>query len=185
MTFEFKIQIRNITKPPVWRRLQVPAQFTFEEFHKVIQIVFEWDNYHLYNFTPQGWGSAPYIAVPSKHDDEAPDLDARKTVLSKLFRIKGQKFTYIYDFGDDWNHQITLEEILPAKTKKAVCINGNGAAAVEDCGGPWGYERLKEVLKNPKDEEYQEMLDWLGLESGDEWNTKEFNIEMINQFLKV
>jgi len=183
MTLNFKIQIKNITKPPVWRRLRVPDHFTFEDFHNIIQIAFEWENCHLYNFSPEGWASNPRIAVPSEYDETAPDLDSNEAILSDIFKIKGQKFTYIYDFGDDWNHQIILEEILPEKSKKALCIEGKGSAAIEDCGGPWGYERLKEVLKNPKDDEYPDMLDWLGLESGDEWDPKEFDLKLINDAL--
>ena len=36
LTYQFKIKLRGISKPPVWRRVLVPANFTFSGFHAVI-----------------------------------------------------------------------------------------------------------------------------------------------------
>ena len=109
---------------------------------------------------------------------------ASKTKLSAIFINETQKFTYIYDFGDDWEHKILLEKILPEKVLKASCMSGSGACPPEDCGGPWGYERLKEILKDPDHLEFAQMTDWMGIEDrADKFDPNEFNLEYANNNL--
>ena len=194
MTFQFKIQLQGITKPPVWRRVVVPADTTFAMFHLVIQAAMGWFDAHLYSFSPSGYGSIPWI-------EEEPDEDAavdfgirnKKSTpasglkLSDIFKKKGQTFTYIYDFGDDWTHKITLEEM----DKKNISpipklIAGKGTCPPEDCGGPMGYERLKEVLADKNHPEYQDIKEWLydfdeeDLFDEDEmiWDANDFDLEI-------
>ena len=184
MAFQFKIQIKNIQKPPVWRQILVPENFTFDEFHVVIQDAFGWYNYHLYQFSPTGYGSTPIIALASEDDWEAPDMDAEKTKLKDIFKTENQKYTYIYDFGDDWIHSIILEKILDDKIKHAKCLAGKGFCPPEDCGGPGGYERIKDVLANPDHEEYKDTREWLGLEDDNEvFDPNEFDLESTNEIL--
>jgi len=183
MSLQFKIQLKNVTKPPVWRQLLVPETFTFHQLHEVIQMSFGWENYHLYQFSPQGYGSYPIIAIPSKDDWKKPDMNATKTKLNKVFTAEKQKFTYIYDFGDDWVHQIVLEKILPDEIKSPVCLGGKGCCPPEDCGGVWGYENLKVILADPKHEEHQEMKEWLGLED-EEWDDDYFDVAEVNEMLQ-
>jgi hypothetical protein len=184
MALQFRIQLKNVQKPPVWRKVIVPKHFTFEQFHLVIQEAFGWGNYHLYQFSPTGYGSYPVIAKPSEDDWEKPDKNAAIAKLSSVFKTENQKYTYIYDFGDDWIHSIILEKILPDKALKASCLAGKGACPPEDCGGPWGYERLKEILKDPKHEEYKEMKEWIGIEDiHDRFHPEAFDIEYINELL--
>src|SRR5690606_26873270 len=112
--------IQHISKPPVWRRVLVPDNFTFQKFHKVIQAAFDWQDYHLYQFSPTGYGSFPQIGIPDVEgwgDEEI--INSKRIKLSEIFTTKGQKFTYIYDFGDDWVHKIILEEIKEGTAKKA------------------------------------------------------------------
>lgn len=184
MVFQFKIQIANISKPPVWRRILVPDTFTFHDFHNVIQIVFGWEDCHLYMFNPSGYGSTPCIALPSEDDWEKPDLNASKTTLKKVFNAKTQTYNYIYDFGDDWIHKITLEEILPQMIKLPICLGGKGTCPPEDCGGPWGYENLKAIMGDHSNAEYKEMKEWLGMEDGDEWEADQFDLGETNLVLK-
>jgi len=67
MLLQLKIQIKGISKPPVWRRLLVPDHFRFHRFHQIIQAAFGWEDYHLYQFSPKGYGSSPLIGL---EDDE-------------------------------------------------------------------------------------------------------------------
>lgn len=181
MTFQFKIQLKNISDPPVWRRLVVPGQFTFLRLHMTIQAAFGWENYHLFQFSPKGYASFPIIALPLEDDDihfrSEPKQDASKIKLSEIFTHPKQTFTYIYDFGDDWKHLITLEKISDTKLLRAECLAGQGACPPEDCGGPWGYANLIEVLSNPKHPEHRETKEWLGLGPKDKWNEEEFDLE--------
>ena len=146
LTYQFKIKLRGITKPPVWRRVLVPAHFTFAGFHAVIQEAFGWWNVHLYCFGDKPYSQSLYIAEENKEDWYRPDYDARKFTLGELFGDGDiiKKFCYVYDFGDDWIHDITLEKVFEEYSDHATCITGKGACPEEDCGGPWGYEDMKE-----------------------------------------
>lgn len=179
-TFQFKIQIKGITKPPVWRQITVPENFSFYNFHQTIQIAFGWWNAHLFKFSPDGYRSEPCIQE-IYHDEMdfgyREIVDATKAKLSKYFKSEKQKFTYIYDFGDSWEHVIVLEKILPEKTKSPTLIAGKGQCPPEDCGGVWGYEELKEIMKDPQHPEYSEYIEWLGLDEGEKWDPSEFDIE--------
>jgi hypothetical protein len=186
-TFQFKIQISGITKPPVWRRLTVPASYSFYDFHIAIQVAFGWYNSHLFEFSPKGFGSEP--SIQQIFDDQmdfrdVEPIDADKIKLSKIFKKEKQKFTYIYDFGDSWEHSITLEKIFPGKTKLPVLLAGKGRCPQEDCGGIWGYAEIKEALKDPDHPEYEEYAEWLGMEEGETWDATAFNIETHQETMK-
>ena len=147
LTYQFKIKLRGITKPPVWRRVLVPANFTFSGFHAVIQEAFGWWNVHLYCFSDRPYCRMLNIAEVREDDwGYAPDFDARKFTVGEFFGDGGivNKLCYVYDFGDDWTHDITLEKVLDEYSDHATCITGKGACPEEDCGGPWGYEEMKE-----------------------------------------
>lgn len=184
MAFQFKIQLNDITDPPVWRRLVVPEQFTFLRFHGVIQVAFGWGDYHLFQFSPKGWGSEPVIAVPNEEVDEMPDFDCKKIKLKDIFEKPKQKFTYIYDFGDDWEHSIILEKIIEEKITRAACIDGEGACPPEDCGGAGGYFYLKAKLSDPKHPEHKDMKEWLGLSKNQKWDPSLFDLESVKDAVK-
>lgn len=146
LTYLFKIKLRGITNPPVWRRVLVPANFTFSGFHAVIQEAFGWWNEHLYCFGDKPYSQSLYIAEENKEDWYRPDYDARKFTLGELFGDGGivKKLCYVYDFGDDWIHDITLEKVFDEYSDHATCIKGKGACPEEDSGGVWEYEDMKE-----------------------------------------
>ena len=146
VTYQFKVKLRGATKPPVWRRVLVPADFTFSGLHAVIQEAFGWWNEHLYCF-----GNTPYrrqltIAEPNEDDWDEPDYNAREFTIGEFFGegTGAQKLCYVYDFGDDWIHDITLEQVIDRESSHASCTAGKGACPEEDCGGVWGYEEMKE-----------------------------------------
>lgn len=177
MTLHLKIQIKGITKPPVWRKLAVPSTISFDVLHQAIQRSFGWSGYHLYQFSPSGWGSHPVLEAPNEYSEGEYDLDATKTPLSKLLTKEGQKFSYIYDFGDDWDHSIVVEKITNEKHKQVVVIGGKGTCPPEDCGGRWGYENLKQILANKNHPEYEEMAEWLELDDDEVWDADAFDKE--------
>lgn len=182
MVLQLKIQIQGISKPPVWRKVLVPTQFSFDKLHQVIQAAFGWYDYHLYSFSPTGYGSSPEIGLPDDEgwsDEEI--LNSKKVKLAEIFKVKGQRFTYIYDFGDNWVHKITIEDVLDQKATKAQLISGKGACPPEDCGGVWGYQNLVEVMGNPNHPEYGEMREWLGFDDDETWDVHEFNLEIAQE----
>jgi hypothetical protein len=174
--YEIKVQLRGVTKPPVWRRLRIPADLSLGRLHEVIQGAMGWDNSHLHVFSD---GRSQY-GLP---DGDLDFQDEWTISLSQLLGSVGDKVSYTYDFGDNWEHDITLEKILPAGAGATgvVCTAGSGACPPEDCGGVWGYEDLKATLADPGAERHDEMLEWLGLDSGDDFNPKEFSAENVNR----
>ena len=180
-TFHFKIQLQEVTNPVVWRKIAVPEDISMLKFHEVIQAAFGWKNSHLFEFVPAEPG-ARAIGIPSEYD---PDVqNAPRVLLKSIFNEKGQKCTYVYDFGDHWVHSVVLEHITPEKNKKADCLAGKGACPPEDCGGVSGFKDLKKILANPKNPEHQEMKEWMGLDAGDTWNANEFDLEETSEAVR-
>ncbi|MDR1895792.1 MAG: plasmid pRiA4b ORF-3 family protein [Prevotellaceae bacterium] len=176
---QFKIQIKGLKNPTVWRRILVPETLTFDEFHRIIQRVFGWENAHLYQFSELGYKSREVISVPNYL--MGGEIDSTKVKLNKIFKTKGQKYVYIYDFGDDWIHDIKLEKITDETGLKPSCIDGEGACPPEDCGGVWGYEDLKQLFaENPESDEADEMREWLGFEDGETWDAGYFDVSGAN-----
>ncbi|MFT4222314.1 plasmid pRiA4b ORF-3 family protein [Dysgonomonas sp.] len=189
MLFQFKVQIKGITKPPVWRKVSIPDNFTFLDFHYIIQIAFGWENTHLFEFRDQEYQSNIRIGIP--YDDffdpdfAAQTKDASHIGLSAVFNEAGQKLLYVYDFGDSWVHEITLESVTDGKQKAAVCLSGKGACPPEDCGGVWGYEDIKHIFETaPGSKQANDCRKWLGLKKKDIWDAKFFNIDDVNTILK-
>lgn len=148
------------TKPPVWRRLLVPASISLDKLHEVIQAAFGWWNYHLYEFEV---GKTRYALADPDWDFGPPPRSVHRTRLHNIVDVGGT-IKYTYDFGDDWVHKITVEKSLPRAADVAVpaCIDGRRAAPPEDCGGVWGYEELLAILADPSHPEYEERAMWAG-----------------------
>jgi len=181
MAFHFKIQLKEVAKPPVWRKIVVPDTISMLKFHMVIQAAFGWTNSHLFEFVPIG-RDAHTIGIP---DEAVPEVrNASRILLKSVFQEKGQKCTYVYDFGDYWVHSVILELITEEKIKQADCLAGKGACPPEDCGGVAGYENLKKILTDPKNPEHQEMKEWLGLHMNDTWDANEFDLEETSETIR-
>jgi hypothetical protein len=176
--YQVKITLRGVSKPPVWRRVAVPADITLDLLHDLILRVMGWEGGHLHMFSTGGAEYGP----PDTGLGHGNDAAVR---LLELLSGPGGKLRYTYDFGDDWEHDVVLEEILPASpgTTYPRCLAGKGACPPEDCGGVWGYADLKEILADPGHEQHQDMLDWLGLDSGDDFDPKAFSADHVNDRL--
>lgn len=190
MAYLFKIKPKGITRPPVWRKVSVPENFTFMQFHQVIQTVFGWCDYHMFEFSDKAYQGNFRIALTSDDDFNfwAETYDATETKLSDIFSEEQKKLLYIYDFGDDWIHEITLESISDTNLPYAYCISGKGTCPPEDCGGIYGYTHLKEVFETiPNSKKAKEFREWLGLDKDEDWNPNLFCAEEkedINEELK-
>jgi hypothetical protein len=170
--YQIKITLRGVSKPPVWRRVLVPADIRLNRLHDVIQTAMGWYDGHLHVFS-NGWAE---YGMP---DPELGHRDERTVRLAELLNDIGDKLRYVYDFGDDWEHDVLLEKVLPSDpgTPYPTCTAGKGACPPEDCGGIGGYASLKETLAGPDDEEQRQMLEWLGLNSAADFDPTEFSVE--------
>ena len=173
----YQIQIVLVnTKPKIWRRLLVNSDILLVDFHRIIQTSMGWTNSHLHQFNN---GLTSY----SPEEFEVEDTnDSRKVKLKTILKKEGSKILYEYDFGDGWIHDIILEKIINEEDKGQIpmCIKGKGNCPPEDCGGPFGYMELLKTISNPKHEDYESMMEWLG----GEFDPDFFDLNQINQQLK-
>jgi hypothetical protein len=174
MIYQLKVTLKGI-RPPVWRRVQVSGDLTLGQLHRVLQIVMGWTDSHLHQFIVDG----ERYATPSPDDWGEPPSDERKVRVHDLARAK-TRLRYEYDFGDGWEHDVLVEKIVPAHPERAaVCVAGRRACPPEDCGGPWGYAELLEILADPKHEEHAERREWLGRK----FDPEEFDMAATNSIL--
>jgi hypothetical protein len=170
-------------EPLIWRRLRLPGDANLGWLHAVLQIALGWTNSHLHHFLTS---DARYTDPHCNEDvglESEPDRDERKATLAQIAPGEGAQFGYEYDFGDSWEHHITVEKILPpdaAAGTAALCLDGARACPPEDCGGIWGYQDLLKILKNPKHPEHKSMKDWLGRS----FDPIAFDVANVNLWLK-
>ena len=151
----------NGTRPPVWRRLLVSDRITLLSLHDAIQEAFGWQDYHLHEFIIGG------VRYGDPENDEYGDFDIHDEVLTRLWKLgleEGDRFTYSYDFGDNWQHTLWVEQILPmeAGARLPVCLGGGRARPPEDVGGVGGYAEFLEALADPAHPEHSNYLEWVG-----------------------
>jgi hypothetical protein len=135
------------TEPPLWRRLEVASDLMLDEVHDITQIAFGWLDYHLHRF---GSGrecmsrETEYYLCPFEVEEGEIGIPEEKVRLDEVLADVGDRLHYCYDFGDDWQHVLTLEAVLPRQggAPRAVCTDGRRPAPAEDCGGPHGYELI-------------------------------------------
>lgn len=172
--YQLKVALQDI-KPSIWRRIEVPSDTTLYLLHRTIQGAMGWTNSHLNQFITR---DGEYYGIPS--DDAFYDVtDERKIKIGHVLHKEKDSMYYEYDFGDGWNHKVVLEKILESEKGRTYprLVKGKSACPPEDCGGVWGYADLVETLKNPKHPEHEDMLEWLEIESGDEFNPEAFDLE--------
>ncbi len=168
------------TKPPIWRRVCVPAEFTLAQLRDVIQTAMGWEDCHLRQFHigKQRFGvSEPNEAFMGG----SGTLNEKKTCLANALNKAGAKATYIYDFGDSWEQALTVEKISPAEPDVAypLCTEEKLAAPPENCAGMPGFYHMPEALADPDHEDHGDMRDWI-----DSFDPEAFSIEAVNKRMR-
>ncbi|MBM7606314.1 hypothetical protein JOC75_004362 [Metabacillus crassostreae] len=184
----------NLENSKVWRRVIVPKNITFTDLHQTLQIVFGWQDYHLHEFTI--YKAKPRDLNKTMHSDdkslphtklvsheEALQYDSvvpmKLETGEKLVDYLPAEITYTYDFGDNWQHSIVIEQMIDNyDVNHPTCLAGEGNTPPEDVGGEPGYEEFLKIIADPTHPEFRHMKQW-GISQGYE----EFNIEMINRKL--
>ena len=177
--YQIKVTLLG-TKPPIWRRLLVPADLTLAQLHSVLQTAMGWQDGHMHEFrSGQRYFGKPDPEYRSMGMD--PVENERTVRLSDVLRRVGAKFVYTYDLGDSWEHAIVLEKQLPVdpNAKYPVCTDGRLACPPEDCGGIPGFYDLVDAITDPKHERHEELRDWLG----EDFDPLAFSVDGVNKIL--
>ena len=125
------------------------------------------------------WDGALY-GLPDDEFSDSDVFDDTLAALDQLLKAEGDSLLYVYDFGDDWRHDVVLEEILPGEAAgRPVCIAGERKCPPEDVGGTPGYERFLEVIFDPAHEDHEHMVRW----AGGRFQAEEFKLDAVNKYL--
>jgi hypothetical protein len=180
MVYRLKVTLKG-SKPPIWRRLEVPGNITLAKLHRILQVAMGWTDSHLHAFK-----------IGETYFQPDPDVDPlfsmieekneNKFKLEQVALREKMKFLYEYDFGDGWEHEILVEKILPMteKNRYPVCIKGVKACPPEDIGGIWGYYDFLEVMQDPRHPNHEDIMEWVGDNFDPEW----FDLDEINKQLR-
>ena len=168
--YQFRVTLEEI-EPAVWRRIQVPANYNFFDLHMAIQDAMGWQDCHLHTFEVVNAATEEIdmIGIPASWLDdsgfeEEDTLPGTECAIAQYFTIARPRAEYEYDFGDGWNHDVVLEDILPRDDRQTYprCVAGARACPPEDVGGVPGYGEFLEVLADPSAEGRGEWLNWVG-----------------------
>lgn len=176
--YQLKVTLKG-SKPPIWRRVEVAATVTLAQLHEILQVTMGWYDSHLHQFV---MGDVFYGLPDPDGWDDVEVCDERLVKLNQLLNAPKQKLVYEYDFGDAWEHQVVLEQILapnPAITYPR-CTTGKRACPPEDCGGIWGYASLLEAIHDVNHPEHADTLEWIG----EDFDPEEFDLEAVNSLLQ-
>ena len=172
---QVRVELSGVV-PLVWRRLLIPSGYTFMELHAVLQGAMGWEDAHLYMFRLD---DASYEQI---YDGEAPVADGARDAAQRVVGedlSRGCVLHYDYDFGDGWHHLVHVEDENPLSRSDQIrwpwCVAGENACPPEDCGGPYGFQHLLDVLADPAHEEFERLSNWAQGYVATEFNTTQAN----------
>ena len=179
--YQLRITLQDI-QPPVWRQIQVWEDTTLGKLHEILQIVMNWEDCHLHEFRI---GRRLY-SVPDPDDDmhERNVIDESRERLCGAVPRVGTQFLYLYDFGDNWRHDLLLEAILMPEslTQYPRCIAGERRTPPEDVGGTPGYEEYLQAVADPEHEEHENVLRWRGAFDPEAFSPDDVNPRLRKRF---
>ncbi|GAC1592701.1 MAG: plasmid pRiA4b ORF-3 family protein [Sphingomicrobium sp.] len=154
-----RIELKN-TDPPIWRLVEVPTSITLEVLHDIVQVTMGWLDYHLWEIVVDGQA----YGLPMEEDwGTAPRKVAGRVRLRDVLTPGTTTIDYTYDFGDSWEHKLTISDVRPGDPTAAYprFIAGKRDCPPEDCGGIPGYYDLLEARADPKHPDHDEITEWL------------------------
>lgn len=182
MAEQYHIRITLLNAPvTITRDVAVPATMALSDFHSVIQAAMDWDDCHLHEFIKGNTKYMPAFSIQETEDwggGHSKDvlIDESSVSLREVFARKGSKIKYLYDFGDDWEHELRLIE-RSISTPQVALLAAEGRCPPEDVGGVWGYGAMLEALSDTDDSDRKaEYEEWLGHQR---WDTHEPNLERL------
>ena len=161
--YRFRIVLQD-SDPAIWRRIET-QDVTLETLHELIQTAMGWTNSHLHQFEIAG----TRYTDPRFMLDDFDDCGAVSYFgihISDLVSEHGTRLRmhYEYDFGDGWEHEVVLEEVIESEPgiRYPRCIAGERACPPEDVGGVYGFADYVEAITNPDHSEHEDFLEWNG-----------------------
>jgi hypothetical protein len=143
------LRVELILAPrPIWRLLQLAGASTFWDLHVAIQDAMGWQDRHVHRFTAHHpvTGEQLRFGTPEVSDfyGSSEVVPGWQVQMRDILRPDYPPIVYTYDLGDEWQHDISLEAVVPATEAGPCprCLAGEGACPPEDCGGMPGYRRL-------------------------------------------
>jgi len=170
MQFRLRVELAD-SHPPIWRRLTLPSDLTLDVLHDLLQTAVGWTDSHLHRYTlpgdPFGRETQGIVTPFDLEEGEEGALESELR-LDQLLAESGDSLLYTYDFGDDWDHTITLEEAWPMLKADSMvrCIDGARRGPAEDVGGIDGWEHLLGIAAGTVPADYPEqeaIVDEMGL----------------------
>lgn len=160
LALQLRIALRHI-EPPIWRRLLVPEHLQLSQLHNILQGAMGWTNSHLHEFDIGGLSYGPMDAEARAMG--YPAFDEKRVRLSDFKRRAGITFTYIYDLGDNWEHDVEIEDFVAVVNEDVPkVLEGARKCPPEDVGSVDGYMDFLEAVLDRSHEEHQAMLTWVG-----------------------
>jgi hypothetical protein len=171
---QLKISLMGI-RPPIWRRLLIPGALQLSDLHQVIQTAFGWTDSHLHQFEIAG----QRFGQPDDFDEKF--LDEAEVTVSQAVGRSVKRFSYMYDFGDDWGHEIVVERVIggDAGSERPFCIGGRRHRPPEDCGGASGYAEFLEAIRDSRHPQHAALRKW----AGGAFDPEEFDVAAVNRAL--
>jgi hypothetical protein len=175
--YELYVELEDI-EPPIWRRILVPGSIKLPKLHDLLQLVMGWSDSHLHSF------EVGHKTFSLAHDEmeDLNILDEKKYTLGRILGESVREFVYEYDFGDSWRHRIEVKPVPQPNTDwfYPLCIAGERAAPPDDVGGVTGYLEFLSAIQDPKHDEHESMLTWIG----GAFDPEGFDLNAINRALR-
>jgi hypothetical protein len=172
----FHVHLAEIS-PPIWRRIEIRAEGTFWHLHCAIQDAMPWDDTHLHEFRFATGDEEARIGIPDwdGFEEDQGLLASWETPLKDWFVAVPGHCRYVYDFGDEWVHAVTLESRRAAEPggRYPRCTAGERRCPPEDVGGPLGYAEFLAAVLNPRHGDHKSLLRW----AGGFWDPEDFRPE--------
>ncbi len=184
--YEFRVKLKDYS-PSMWRRFQIKSDATLTSLGYVILSSYKANASHLIQFYDKGFSyySRPTViyAFPCS-DSFENEVDIRDFKIDDVFKAVGDTLIFNYDFGDDWEFEISLKKIIDKAAddmKLPVILSGKGYGIIDDCGGVWGLSRIKYAFQMGEGEDYEMFSEWLGC---DEIDLSTFDVDEANEDLE-
>jgi hypothetical protein len=124
-TFQDGVYVFKVSLGRVWRRIAIPATLDLDALAYAILGAYDFDSDHLYEFSYRNRFGA-WESVKHPYIEEGPWTD--KTRVGDVPLRVGQTMTYLFDFGDNWRFDVTLERVDPVdasiKSPKVLASRG-------------------------------------------------------------